>query len=414
MLNHRLLFSFYLLSTGLAFGQDSVRVSIANDLGLVDYSQNVIINPTSLDPFFKKLIELKKSQKGTVNILHIGDSHIQADYLTHQVRQNFQREFGNAGRGFIVPAKVAQTNEPANYVTQSENKWESKRVVFPDQPLPIGLGGITIRSQDENAALKITLKSYPDLNYGFNRVTAFFQKEPRSYHAALKDSVGQDLAFIGNFSFSLEKNSATVALPYFTNSISFNANKSLPDQDRITYFGFSFENGNPGILYHAIGVNGAKFKHFLAADYFAEQSKTLNPDLIILALGTNEALDHPYSDPKFQEYVDGLIQKLRSQNPDALFLISIPADSFKKKTKKNPGVTAIRKKLMEYVQENKLACFDLYEAGGGNHSANKWRKAELLREDGVHFTRQGYELQGNMFYLALMNAYNQYVSHRSK
>ena len=50
--------------------------------------------------------------------------------------------------------------------------------------------------------------------------------------------------------------------------------------------------------------------------------------------------------------------------------------------------------------------------GAEDHSADKWRNAELLREDGVHFTRQGYELQGNMIYDALMNAYNNYVSNR--
>jgi lysophospholipase L1-like esterase len=152
----------------------------------------------------------------------------------------------------------------------------------------------------------------------------------------------------------------------------------------------------------------------LSAEYFADQSKVLNPDLIVIALGTNEALDHPYSDPKFLEYVNTLFQKLKSQNPNALFLISIPSDSFKKKTKKNPGVTDIRKKLLDFVELNKIACFDLYEAGGGKNSAEKWRKAELLRDDGVHFTKAGYELQGNMFYLALMNAYNQYVSNRLK
>jgi len=414
MLKLNLFFNFCLLIPGFILAQDTVRFSIADDYSLVDYDQNKIINPTYLHPFFEKLYHLKKERKKTVSILHIGDSHIQADYITHQLRQNFQREFGNAGRGFVFPDKVAQTNEPANYISQSTGKWESKRIVFPDQPMPIGLSGITIRSEDENATLKISLKNYPELKYEFNRLTAYFLKEPKSYHVSIKDSLGHNLAFIGNFSSSIFSNSATVTLPYLTNSISFQSFKSLPLQSRVTYFGFNFENGNPGILYHAIGVNGAKYKHYLAAEYFAEQTNALTPDLIVLALGTNEALDHPYSDPKFTEYVDGLIQKLRVQNPGALFVISMQPDSFKKKNKKNPGIATIRKKLLEYAETNKIACFDLYEASGGIHSADDWRKAELLRDDGVHFTRKGYELQGNMFYLALVKAYNQYVTHGRK
>jgi len=414
MLKLSLYFSILLVLPKLALAQDTIQFSIPTDLGLVNYSENKIINPGYLQPFFKKLYQLKKEKKGTVNILHIGDSHIQADYITHQLRQNFQLEFGNAGRGFVFPDKVAQTNEPANYVSQSTGKWELKRVVFPDQPLPIGLGGITIRSTDENAMVKISIKNYPELNYEFNRVTTFFLKESKSYNISVKDSLNRDLAFLGNFSSSYFVNSATVTLPYLTNNISFKSFKSLPTQERVTYFGFSFVNGNPGILYHAIGVNGAKYKHYLAAEYFAEQTKALNPDLIVLSLGTNEALDHPYSDPKFTEYVDDLIKKLKAQNPNALFVIATHPDSFKKKNKRNPGIATIRKKLLEYAENSQIACFDLYEAGGGNHSADNWKKAELLREDGVHFTRKGYELQGNMFYLALIKAYNQYVSNGRK
>jgi lysophospholipase L1-like esterase len=413
MLKRSLLFNL-LVSWCLVSGQDTIRFTIPNDLGLVDQTKNVIVNPKHLDWFFEKLYQLKSSQSGSVNIVHIGDSHIQADYLTHQARKNFQKEFGNAGRGFVVPGRVAQTNEPNNYITQSDHKWESKRMVFPDQPLPIGLGGITIRSEQENASLNLMVRSYPELNYYFNKVTVFFLKEPRSYNIVIQDSLKLDLAFIGSFSSSTINHSASIALPYLTNHISFKAFKSLPQQDRVTLFGFNLENGKSGVLYHGIGSNGAKYKHYLAAEHLAEQSKALHPDLIIIALGTNEVLDHPYSDPKFTEYVDGVVQHLKTQNPKANLLISIHPDSYKKKTKRNPAVIAIRKKLIEYAEEKGLPYFDLYEASGGHHSADQWKEAGLLRDDGVHFTRQGYELQGNMFYNALMKAYNNYVSNRLK
>ena len=89
-------------------GQDTVQFNIGDDKGLVDYSKNVINHPAGLSTFFQKLLQLKIEKKGQINILHIGDSHIQADYQTQQLRQNFQNEFGNGGRGFLIPAKVAQ------------------------------------------------------------------------------------------------------------------------------------------------------------------------------------------------------------------------------------------------------------------------------------------------------------------
>jgi lysophospholipase L1-like esterase len=411
MLKPNLLFSF-LFASSIAFGQDTLSFNIANDYGLVDYSKTVITNPEYLKSFFDKLTKLKKEKKQTVNILHLGDSHVQGGYNTQQIRQNFQLEFGNAGRGFVMPARVAGTNEPYSYRTESEAKWESKRMVFPDQPLPIGLGGISIRTEDEKASLKLSVYDYPDLKYGFNRLTTFFLKEPRSFHVAIQDTLNQQLAFVGNFSASNFIHSATVNLPTLYNKLTFNTLKSIPTQNRLTLFGFNLENGQPGILYHSMGVNGAKYKHYLSTDFYLEQTATLKPDLIVIALGTNEALDHPYSEPKLTEQVSTLIARLKQHNPGAVFLLSIHPDSYKKNTKHNPGVATIREKLIESANNNKIAYFDLYEAGGGKHSADKWKEATLLRDDGVHFTRAGYELQGNMFYLALIKAYNQYVSDR--
>lgn len=401
-----------LLAVTYGYGQDTIQFKIGDDRGLVDFPKNAIQNPGDLDPFFQKLLRLKINKAGQINIIHIGDSHIQADYLTNQLRQNFQREFGNGGRGFLIPARVAQTNEPNNYLSQSNSTWESKRIVFPDQPLPTGLGGVVVRSLDENAVLNFSIKNYPDLNYGFTRLTAYFLKEPRSYNLIITDSTYRILAYMGTYSDSAVKNSATVNLPYSINDISIKTLKNLPIQDRITFFGFNFQTENPGIIYHAIGANGAKFKHYLSDDFFIEQTSSLNPDLIIVALGTNEALDHPYFDPKFPQDMDEFIQQLKKQNPSAPILLSIPPDSYKRKTKRNPGVQNIRRYLLDYARDKNLPYYDLYEAGGGVHSADQWKKAELLRDDGVHFTRQGYELQGDMFYDALMNAYNAYVSNR--
>jgi hypothetical protein len=51
----------------------------------------------------------------------------------------------------------------------------------------------------------------------------------------------------------------------------------------------------------------------------------------------------------------------------------------------------------------------MYNAMGGDHSADAWKKAGLLRTDGIHFTKDGYEYQGNLLFNAIIKSYNQYV-----
>ncbi|HYC84967.1 MAG TPA: hypothetical protein VEB86_07085, partial [Chryseosolibacter sp.] len=72
-------------------------------------------------------------------------------------------------------------------------------------------------------------------------------------------------------------------------------------------------------------------------------------------------------------------------------------------------VGVIREKILLYAVENGLAFYDMFKAIGADEGAMAWKNAGLLRSDGVHFTKEGYEYQGNLFFHALMKAYNEYV-----
>src|SRR5687767_9063481 len=150
------LFSLLMLlcATQTIFAQATIDFSYRS-FGLENEEDNVIQNAAHLDDFFEELLQLKVTSKGKINIIHIGDSHIQADYLTDVVRRDFQHDFGNAGRGLIVPLRVAGTNEPANFRTSSSYSWKAKRCVTPDHPLPIGIGGVTISTQQPDADFSI-------------------------------------------------------------------------------------------------------------------------------------------------------------------------------------------------------------------------------------------------------------------
>ncbi|HEY5747095.1 MAG TPA: hypothetical protein VIU12_13510, partial [Chryseolinea sp.] len=113
-------------TTHLAHGQATVNFTFPS-YGLANDTVNLIQNADYLDSFFESLVQLKTMGRGKVNIIHLGDSHIQADFITDVVRRHFQNDFGNAGRGLIVPGRVAGTNEPNNFRTGSTTTWKAKR-----------------------------------------------------------------------------------------------------------------------------------------------------------------------------------------------------------------------------------------------------------------------------------------------
>jgi lysophospholipase L1-like esterase len=374
--------------------------------GLVVDSLNVIQNKQHLDEFYESLYQLQQGRDKKVNIIHLGDSHIQADFLTKAVRNNLQNRFGNAGRGLIIPGRVAGTNEPFNIQTSSNVTWESKRCVQLDQILPIGIGGITIRSGVAGNKLYVYMNDQTQ-DYSFQTIKLFHLKDAAGFQINVKDSNFKPIEFKPERDTS--KFTTTINLPASVTNIIFESNKVDSIQNHTTIFGMSLENNKPGILYHVIGVNGAKYVHYNAAKYFATQTHQLNPELIIISMGTNEALDYPYIDKRLFNHIENLVMSLRANNPLSKFIIVTPPDCFMKKTRKNPGITKVRELLIQFAVENGLAFYDMYEVMGGENSAARWKEAQLLRADGVHFTKEAYDYQGNLLYEAIMKGFNEYV-----
>lgn len=388
--------------------QDTVSVKPSTAYTFIKNEMNVISNAGCLEPFYQKLVELKGNSSGVINILHIGDSHIQADYLTKTTRTLLQQEFGNAGLGLSFPGRIARTNESSLIYSSSTGQWAGSRLTLSQNMLPIGIGGISIKT--ELAGNSIKIKSLGK-DYSFNRITLFFQKDFNSYNILVKDSTGIPLAVAGSFTEE-SPNVSKLILPYAINQVQLETNQSLPTQKQFILFGVSLENSNPGIRYHIIGVNGAKYRHFISAKELLNQTPALNPDLIIISLGTNEAVDHPNIDPRISSQLNTLTSELKRLNPNAIILLTTTPDFYKKRTRRNPGIQAIKNKTIEFANNNNMPYWNLHEVAGGNHAADLWKKQELLQTDGIHFTKKGYDLQGHLLFEAIINGYNDYVLDR--
>jgi len=399
------------LSVLNSIGQPIVIPELEKNYPFVKEELNIISNSGHLAGLMEKLYDLKMNGKRTINILHIGDSHLQADFVTSVIRTTLQSAFGNGGRGLVVPYRVAKTNEPFNYHSSSTFHWQSKRCVFPNQPLPIGIGGLTISTTDSCA--DFTIKTVDDsmLKYSFNKVKVFYENDSVSYSLALMDSLGSKVGMFIPDSVDHFPYISSITLPALTNTGTIKIVKTAEEQSRATIYGLLLENGNPGIIYHTVGVNGAEFHHYSEALHFSEQTKALNPDLIIISLGTNEAFALNFNLDKFYADMQLLYSQLKRENPNACFLFTIPACSYRRK-KPNPRLALAGKTIIRFTTDNNISYWDLQAATGGDKSAVNWKKNRLLRPDGVHYNLAGYYLQGSLFCKAFLNSYNAYVANR--
>ncbi len=374
---------------------------------------NKIENDSALASFvYKKLYQLECTKAGRVTITHIGDSHIQADFFSGTIRQKLQLRFGNAGRGLVFPYRVAKSNEPSTYKTTTNATWNSKRNAFFDNPLPIGISGFTIETADSLGTINLMVQDQPNLGYSFTKFTLFHEKSSTNFDITICDDQ--------NCEQRLFKSTDKFTHP-FVSELRFekpvrqiilrNKNVDTANQKSTRIYGMLLENDSSGVLYNMIGANGAEYKHYTLSKYFEQQLTYLNSDLIIVSMGTNEAFSAGFDKNLFYRNVDTLVSNIQLGNPNATILLTTPADSYRKSRKgkiKNPDMKVAKETIVTYAIQHHMPYWDLYEIMGGFGSMGKWHAMKLTAKDRVHFSGKGYQIQGDLFYNALMNGYEKY------
>ena len=412
-----ILISFFISIFTVSYGQ---VIDFNMDSALKKYS---FIHPdsaylhddsTGLHSFYEKLYKLQSTRTGKVSIVHIGDSHVQADFYTGDVRQHFHLDFGNAGRGLIFPYRLARSNEPFDYKTTSPVKWQSKRNLYPDDTLPMGVAGYTIQTFDTSASISVWLKGQHGIDYSMNRLTLFHDRNLYNFDFSIYDSLHHEIAYINMLSKSNTPFTSVVELDKAYDKFIVKPCPKDSSQRCARIFGMLVENGKPGVLYNAIGVNGAQVRNYIESSYFIDQMSYLKPDLVILSLGTNESLNGKnFSMKTFYKQIDSLVRAIQEKNPGVCILLTTPGDAFKRSGRrgrvKNPDIIEIRNVIVKYATEHDLAWWDWFAGCGGWGSMAKWYSAGMADKFRIHYSIKGYQIQGELFYKAIMKGYAKYV-----
>lgn len=402
---------FMLLASFISKGQDTIAdTDSMYEYPFINYEADTLINAMHLSPFLSKLLKLENGDTNVINIVHIGDSHIQADFLTREVRKNFQLQFGNAGRGLVFPLRVAGTNEPNDYRSSSNIGWIVAKINGQARIPEPGISGISMRTQQGGSYFDITTYNHDELDYSFNQVTLLHVKDTLQFDCRISDSPTK-FGYLMS-AFPLEKDDFITWVPFAQpgNYVRIQAEQTEINQQSATFNGVILQNSKPGVLYHSIGINGARYNDYNNSPLFFRQLKALKPDLVIISLGTNEGADIKITADDVQASVSSMLKGIRSVNPETCILITAPTDDYFRKKYKNVYLETVQRALKSSSLQEGVAYWDLYAISGGFGSCADWRKAAMLQRDGVHFNKQGYTLQGTLLFKALIDSYQKYAA----
>lgn len=385
------------------FGEDRESGSESRRYAFVHYNANRI-NFNGADwSRLRHILKDAAAGHSTLDIVHIGDSHIQAEGNTSRVRRHLQRRYGSAGRGLITPFRLAGTNQPVDYRITSSSSFASAKLMRIPWSTTMGFTGISLAMPTYTVSFDIS-NAQP-----FDAIAVYGRGEI----SITSITVGStDIAFD-----EIEGVNATLAV--LGHAIS--ACTITIEAPGGNIYGFELRHNDHGVRYHAIGNNGATFAQYNSIGGFGTSLRQLAPDLVIISLGTNEAFGK-VSDETFTRQIDALVSDIRTHNPGVQILLTTPSEcqrsvyttvrTRRKRRRRakikrvrsftvNSNIARLRSAILRYGEQHHIATWDWYDVAGGNGSSTPWLSAHLLGGDRIHRTWTGYHLEGDLLAEAL-------------
>ena len=367
-----------------------------------DYSDSTLRGMT---PFYRALDEV--SSKGRlVRIAVFGDSFIEADIFTADLREMLQKRFGGCGVGFVTITSMTNGYRPT--VRHTFEGWSSHAVtdsVYFDRRKQ-GISGhyfipgknayVELRGQNKYASLLDTCREASIF---------FYTKDTVDF------SVRVNRGEIQNHRFAPNGHLQELQIDGRIGSIRWTINRA----DSTLFYGMAMD-GTEGIVVDNFSLRGSSGLSLrtIPADMLKEFNRQRPYDLIILQYGLNVATQRGYNYDSYQKGLVTAIEHLKKCFPQSGFLLlSVGDRDYKTDTgelRTMPGVKNLIRYQQNIAAESGIAFWNMFEAMGGDGSMAKLvhAKPSMANYDYTHINFRGGKYLAGLLYETLIYGKEQY------
>lgn len=383
---------------------------------------------SGLTNFHEALRALKRGEDadGKVRVLVYGASHTAADIYPSYLRAYLQKRFGDGGSGFVPLVRPSKFYRPLGLTLEASRGWKVDHAQKGERDDGLfGLFGASATSAKKRDYGRVIPASAPTGSGAGEEKDAKDGKKAEK--AAFKTRY--ELFFLvqpGGGKFKLSVDGKVVA------TINTKAGKNRPaspgyhtltrdggphaievqpvGDGEVRLFGMTMENDRPGVVIDNLGIGGTRAANHLKWDehVWADNLQRRDPDLVVLAYGTNESVDEDQPISVYREQLRAVLTRLRRAAPEASCLLVGPGD-FPTKIADGtfgprPRTVAIVAAQREAAAELGCAFWDMMQFMGGEQSMVTWAAAQpaMAQSDHLHLTRRGYTRMGMALTDALM------------
>jgi lysophospholipase L1-like esterase len=363
---------------------------------------DILAGGGALVPFFEQLSHPPENM--SLHILQYGDSHTASDDWANQLRQDFQGKFGAGGPGYTLPGHPFLGYRRFDSHGSNSRGWYTGGIVTRKDDGIDGLGGISLTSHTAGEVVTLTVEC--------EQIELHYLRQPGG--GQLEFSVdGTALETIdtdGDLGPGLYSYSASAGPhEYRLRTLS-----AAP----VRLFGWVAQN-HAGVTYETLGINGAQASLLLDWNpaVLAPELMSRDPALIVLAYGTNEALNRSWTAEQYRTNLTEIIRRLRDAAPVASILLIGPPDcEYRARGRRLPfpHLDQVIEIQRDVALANGCAFWDWRRAMGGEGSVRQWVQAGLGQGDYTHLTGAGYRMVGGMLFDELMAQYNRFQTIRAE
>lgn len=355
----------------------------------------------ALAPVFAKLREGRP-----VHILQIGDSHTSADAISNGLRVPLQARYGYGGRGVLAPGRPYDNYVTWKVTASQSAGWSVTSWNAPDGA-PLGLSGFTQTARGVGETIGLAADT-PE--HAFDRLTFCAVTGPGAGTIRLRLGDAVQLWTLeapvrGATCRSIESPAPVVS-----------ASVTTLDERPVSLTSLATFRRGGGVTVSNLGQIGAQLANFARSDdrVLRAELDAYRPDLILLAFGTNEGFDPRLIIGEYETILRAQVARLRRlTGPGTPILIVGPPDTLSRNAASAEPcgddwyipnlLPQVRERQRALTRELGLAFWDWERAMGGRCSAKAWHAAGLMRDDHIHFNRDGGDRIGRMLFTDLFD-----------
>lgn len=371
-----------------------------------DYSDSTM---RGMKHFYEALSQVK-TMKRPVRIAYFGDSFIEADIFTADLREMLQNEFGGCGVGYVPVTSSISGYRPT--VRHSFGGWSS-------------------HSSNDSVGFNRALQDISG-HYFFPREGAYVQLKGQNKYASRLDTCEVSTFYFLNKGFAAirskvngagegELHEETGDGDMQTLSVEGRIGQvrwSVEQSDSVTFYGVAMD-GKRGISLDNFSVRGSSGLHLRSIPLrtLLAFRRLRTYDLIVIQYGLNVATERGVKYDGYKKGMLTVVEHLKTAFPEAgILLVSVGDREYKNENgdlRTMPGVKNLIRYQQSIAADSHIAFWNMYDAMGGQGSIVEMIDRKMANLDYTHINFKGGKHLAGILFETLMYGKEQYEKRKA-